>query len=36
MYGGKGLNRTGLAWLVGMALLLVSGCAVEQAREVQT
>ena len=30
------LNRSGLAWLAGMALLLATGCAVDQAREVQT
>jgi outer membrane protein len=30
------LNRNGLAWLAGMALLLAAGCAVDQAREVQT
>ncbi len=30
------MNRTGLAWLVGMALLLGFGCAVDQTREVQT
>jgi outer membrane protein len=30
------LNRNGLAWLAGMALLLATGCAVDQAQEVQT
>jgi outer membrane protein TolC len=30
------LNRTGLPWLLGMALLLVFSCAVDQTREVQT
>jgi outer membrane protein TolC len=30
------LNRKGLACLVGTALLLAAGCAVDQAREVQT
>jgi outer membrane protein TolC len=30
------LNRNGLAWLAGLALLLAAGCAVDQAREVQT
>jgi outer membrane protein TolC len=30
------LNRSGLAWLAGMTLLLAAGCAVDQAREVQT
>ena len=30
------LNLSGLAWLAAMAFLLASGCAVDQAREVQT
>ncbi len=30
------MNRNGLAWLAGIALLLAAGCAVDQAREVQT
>jgi outer membrane protein TolC len=30
------LIRTWLTWLAGMALLLAAGCAVDQAREVQT
>ncbi len=30
------MNRSGLAWFAGMALLLAAGCAVDQAREVQT
>ena len=30
------MNRNGLAWLAGLALLLAAGCAVDQAREVQT
>jgi outer membrane protein len=32
----KRLNRNGLVWLAGLALLLAAGCAVDQAREVQT
>jgi outer membrane protein TolC len=32
----KKLNRSGLAWLAAMVVLLASGCVVDQAREVQT
>ena len=30
------MNRSGLAWLAAMVVLLASGCVVDQAREVQT
>jgi hypothetical protein len=33
---GNNLIRSGLAWLAAAVFLLASGCAVDQAREVQT
>ena len=35
-WNAKSLNRSGLKWLVLASLLLAAGCAVDQAREVQT